>query len=219
VAPRLFLNHDADYGWLIALEYGTTDDGQPSDNWAPVSEDFAYLVIGERCVGFVARHFDDFDPYDSDIASIWGEPRFDVPALGLTEASAGEIVVAADVFLDGENTLNRDLFDAAVKARRKPQKAVELWRRCLQTGDVMAHYGLGYTLYELGRFHEAYRHLRAYTEITPSNAWAWCWFGRAADAICETSEAEAAYRRALEVEREGDETDAGDLLEELLSRS
>ena len=31
----------------------------------------------------------------------------------------------------------------------------------------MAHFGLGYTLYDLGRFQEAYRHLRHYTEIAP----------------------------------------------------
>src|SRR4051794_27232828 len=47
----------------------------------------------------------------------------------------------------------------------------------------MAHFALGYTLYELGRFKEAYRHLRYYTEISPQGAWNWCWLGKAAQAV------------------------------------
>jgi tetratricopeptide (TPR) repeat protein len=217
VPPRLFLNHDAEYGWLIALEFGLTDDGQPSENWAPVGEEIAYLVDGKRCVGFVVKNLEEFDPHDPDHEAIWQEPTFDVPALGLRGVTAGEIIVATNVFLDGESTVNRYLFDAAINAQRKPRKAVAIWRQCLQTGDVMAHYGLGYTLYELGNYHEAYGHLRAYTEITPSNAWAWCWFGKAAEAIGETAEAERAYRRALQLEEDGDnETDAAELLEQLI---
>ncbi len=34
----------------------------------------------------------------------------------------------------------------------------------------MAHFALGYTLYELGRYHEAYRHLRYYAQIAPASA-------------------------------------------------
>ncbi len=80
----------------------------------------------------------------------------------------------------------------------------------------MAHFALGYTLYELGRFHEAYRHLRHYTEIAPFHSWNWCWLGKAAAALGEVDEARAAYRRALELEDEGyDETDARSLLDDL----
>ena len=217
--PRLFLNHDADYDWLIALEFGMTDDGQPAENWRAVAEDIAYLIDDQRCVGFVVKNWSEFDPHDPELAQIWLEPRFDVPALGLRDVSAGEVILAAKPFLAGGSTINRHFFDAAVAARKKPRKAVVHWLRCLQAGDVMAHYGLGYTLYELGRFHEAYRHLRTYTEITPSNPWAWCWFGRVADAVGETGEAEAAYRRALQLEQErDDETDAAELLDDLLAR-
>jgi tetratricopeptide (TPR) repeat protein len=169
-------------------------------------------------VGFVVKEWSKFDPHEADVAAIWSRPRFDVPVLGLTAVTAGEVILAAEWFLGGRSTINRYFFDLAVGAARKPRQAVVHWRACLQTGDVMAHYGLGYTLYELEQFHEAYRHLRAYTEITPGNPWAWCWFGKAADAIGETAEAEAAYRRALELEESDEETDARALLEELLAR-
>lgn len=220
---RLFLNHDADYDWLIAVEFGTTDDGQPEENWHVLSEDFAYLStapVEGRCVGFAVQNFADFDVDGQDVQAIWRGPRFDVPVLGLTNATAGEIVVAARLFVDGESTINRHFFDLAIAAARKPAEALVRWRYCLQCGDVMAHYGLGYTLYELGRFHEAYRHLRAYTEITPTSPWAWCWLGKAADAMGETAEAASAYQRALELERDsGDETDAKELLADLHGRA
>ena len=35
---------------------------------------------------------------------------------------------------------------------------------------------------DLDRPHDAYRHLRYYTEIVAANAWAWC-FRRAAEAL------------------------------------
>jgi tetratricopeptide (TPR) repeat protein len=220
--PRLYLNHDADYDWLIALEFGLTDDGQPAGNWRPLAESFAYLAsepAGGRLLGFVVRNFSEFDPEDDEVSSIWADPRFDVPVLGLSGASAGEIVVAARPFLAGASTVNRHFFHDAVAASDEPKRAVDSWRYCLQAGDVMAHFGLGYTLYDQGRYHEAYRHLRAYTEITPTNPWAWCWLGKACEALGETVEAERAYRRALRLEEAaGDETDAGELLEDLNRR-
>lgn len=80
----------------------------------------------------------------------------------------------------------------------------------------MAHFGLGYTLLELGRDREAYRHLRYYAEIAPAHPWNHCWFGKAAAAIGEVEEARSAYLRAIELtEAGGDETDAPELLAEL----
>jgi hypothetical protein len=43
-----------------------------------------------------------------------------------------------------------------------------MWERCLESGDVMAHFALGYTHYELSDFHEAYDHLRFYTRLAPA---------------------------------------------------
>ena len=79
-----------------------------------------------------------------------------------------------------------------------------------------AHFGLGYTLLDLDRPHDAYRHLRYYTEIVAANAWAWCFRGRAAEALGETTEARHCYARAVELERAGeDETDAAERLDAL----
>ena len=90
------------------------------------------------------------------------------------------------------------------------EDAVKLWRACLETGDLMAHYGLGYTLYELGDFRGAYRHLRAYTEITPDNGWAQSWLGRTCIALGERDEARSALQKAIALEEEGG--DAPELL-------
>ncbi|MDP9439260.1 MAG: tetratricopeptide repeat protein, partial [Actinomycetota bacterium] len=98
--------------------------------------------------------------------------------------------------------------------RAEGEEAEGLWRYCLQSGDLMAHYALGYTLYELGRHREAYRHLRAYAELVPSDGWAWCWLGKAAEAIGEREEARSAYEEAIALD--GDETDAPELLVLLL---
>jgi tetratricopeptide (TPR) repeat protein len=81
---------------------------------------------------------------------------------------------------------------------------------------MKGHFGLGYTLVELGRPHEAFGHLRVYTEITPRNSWAWLWRGRAAQDMGELAEAAACYRRAIEAEQEGSyETDAEERLAEV----
>jgi hypothetical protein len=52
--PRLYLNHLPDLDWLIALEFGRVDNGQPAENWSEVSEDVAYLHDGpgRRVLGF-----------------------------------------------------------------------------------------------------------------------------------------------------------------------
>ncbi len=83
----------------------------------------------------------------------------------------------------------------------------------------MAHFALGYTMFELGRFHDAYRHLRYYAQISPAHPWNHCWYGKAAEAIGEFGEAAAAYRRAIELTEEGaEETEATELLAELERR-
>lgn len=94
------------------------------------------------------------------------------------------------------------------------------WRHVLESGDSMAHFSLGYSLLELGRPSEAYRHLRYYTEIAPAGAWNWVWYGKAAEAIGELTEARRAYRRAIEIEAsdEGESTDAPELLAALERR-
>jgi tetratricopeptide (TPR) repeat protein len=212
---RLYLNHLPEHDWLIALEFGRTDDGQPSENWHGVSEHVGFLLDepGGREVGFKITSLEDFDEEARDLDEVWDGARFHVPQLGLVAASVGEIVLASRALFGEWPTINRVFFDDAVGARG--EHALYAWLACLEAGDCMAHFALGYTLYDLGRFHEAYRHLRYYAEIAPAGAWNWCWYGKAAQAIGEHGEARAAYRRAVELEREDQPTDAAELLAEL----
>jgi tetratricopeptide (TPR) repeat protein len=209
--PRLHIAHTAGLDVFLALEFGRVEDGQPTEHWRNVGERFGYLHDGPGGpeVGFRITDFSRFDPDAADVADIWDGPRFDAPLLGLADATAGEITIAGRSVLGHQNTVNRIYYEAALDEQDDPELALELWSACLQTGDFTAHLGLGYTLYELGRAHEAYQHLRRYTEIAPNGAWNWCWLGKAAEQINELEEAERAYLRAIELEEQTkDETDA-----------
>ncbi len=213
----LYLNHDADLGWLIAMPFGEVSDEALADE-IEVGDSFRYVSrTGDGgIVGFVVWPFVGFDAEAPEVARIWREPLFDVPQLGLRQASAGEICLAAKAFLGGRSTVNREFLDRATASRRTPAEAANWWLLCLQAGDAMAHCGLGYTLLDLGRAREAYRHLRAYTEIAPLNAWAWCFRGKAAEGIGDVQDARTSYRRAIALEQEGgEETDAPELLASL----
>jgi tetratricopeptide (TPR) repeat protein len=206
--PSLFINRDAGYDWLIALEHGRVCDGQPPAQFRGVGHDCAYMLDrpgGRRVIGFVVHGLRDFAPPPR----LFGPPSFEAPLFGLSRASAGEVVLAAQARLRDESTTNRAYFSAAVGA--PPAEAEAMWRCCLESGDSMAHYGLGYTLLGAGRAREAYGHLRYYTELAPTNAWAWCWLGQACAALGERTDARAAYERAIEL----GETDADELVAEV----
>ncbi|WP_051471426.1 ADP-ribosylglycohydrolase family protein [Patulibacter minatonensis] len=206
--PRLYVSHDADFHWLVALEFGRVGEDQPQACWVPLSETFAYLLDAPegRVVGFRVNDFHEFDPEDPEVVAIWDEPRFDVPVLGLMHATAGEIAIAARRRFGDEDSLNRKIFGVATA--HQGEEALVHWRHCLESGDAMAHFALGYTLLGLDRAPEAYGHLRHYTEIAPLGAWNWCWYGQAAEAVGELSEARRAYRRAIELAH-GDDAGAG----------
>ena len=145
-------------------------------------------------------------------------PRFDVPVLTLTDVTAGEIIPAARQFFDGESSVNRDFFDRALEAGGQElyEQALFWWRCCLQAGDSMAVFAIGYTLYDLERFDEALPYLRRYVEISPHGAWNWCWLGKGEQAVGNFGRARRAYERAIELSRAGEEeTDAPELLAEL----
>jgi tetratricopeptide (TPR) repeat protein len=219
VPIRLFISYIPGRDHFVAVEYGRSPDGVAPGSWQPVGEAAAFLHdgVGGPIVGFGVNHFYAIDLDAPDYAPLWGAARFAAPLLGLTDACSAEIILAARTFLGGRRTVNRRFFDAAVDARSTDRSAsLKLWLDCLESGDAMAHFGVGYTLYELGRFREAYRHLRHYTELAPSNAWNWRWYGLAAEAIGESEEAARAYERAIDL---GDtETDADSLLRALFER-
>lgn len=202
---------------LSALELGVIDDGQPSERWVGTGADESVGLLHDapdgRLVGFVIKDVSGYDPDAPDNAPLWDGPRVDVPELGLTDVPPNAVVVAARALYGDGPTVNRVFFAQAVAATG--EDALQAWLLCLQAGDSMAHYALGYTLLELGRAPEAYRHLRYYAGIAPGASWSWCYYGRAAAAIGELAEAQAAYERAIEIGP--DETDAEELLAALLA--
>ena len=200
-----FLSYDEHLDWLEVAPYGTVMDRQGPDRWIGLNEQFGFFHDADGDIaGFKIQGLTEFDPEDPDVAEIFGGPRFTVPALGLSGVPAGEIVLAARPFLGGRSTADRVLFSKAI--RKGTAKA---WRRCLEAGNQMAHYGLGYTLLDHDRPHEAYRHLRFYTELVPNDAWAWDYRGRAAWALGDTPEAVMSWRTAVELEDVyGEDTDA-----------
>lgn len=212
--PRLHLSQDPARDCLTALEFGRVDEGQPEGCWTPVGEHVGILhdAPGGRPVGFMVTDLSEYDPDEPGNVELWDTPRFDAPMLGLADVAPNAIVVAARALFGTTRTLDRELFSAAVGA--DGEAAARRWLRSLQAGDGLAHYGLGYTLFELGRVPEAYRHLRHYCEIAPCEAWAWCWYGRATAALGEIDEAARAFAQAIELD-EDDETEARELADAL----
>lgn len=211
--PRLFLSVLSDRDALEALEFGRVADGQPADHWRMLTENVGVLLDAPdgHEVGFRVMHASAIE--DEDHEEIWNGPRFHVPVLALEDASIGEIVLAAHGQYRSQVSLNRACFTSAVSARGT--EALRYWRACLDAGDGMGHFGVGYTLYDLGHFHEAYKHLRYYAHLSPMDAWNWSWLAKAALAIGETEEARSACLRALELEDEDEPTDASELLAEI----
>jgi tetratricopeptide (TPR) repeat protein len=216
VRPRLFLSYDPWLDSLAAPEFGRVTEGQPDGYWRPVADNLALLLDEPdgRPVGFMVHSLAAFDA-DEAGDEVWGEPRFDAPVLGLRDAPIGEIVIAARSQWGDRCSFNRELFDRAT--RQEGALALGTWEACLESGDQMAHFGIGYTLLDLGRRQEGYRHLRYYAELAPEEPWVQRWLGKAALAIGEREEAIRAFERAIELEEEGGAaTDAADLLAELV---
>ena len=199
---------------LTVIEHGRVWDGQPDFSQLESEERIQMLSEDGRTVAFVAH-----EPFDIDLDAVtdtelWEGPKFLVPALGLPPSSIGEILLTVRArYRPDEPTADVAYFHLATAAD-DPEEALFLWRIVIEAGDMKGHFDYGYTLLDLGRHHEAYTHLRRYTELTPLNSWAWCWFGKACEAIDDRDGATEAYREAILLERDGaDETDAPELLD------
>jgi tetratricopeptide (TPR) repeat protein len=171
--------------------------------------------------GFTVHKFSKLD-LDALGELAFGGPRFSVPLLGLDHAALGEVVLAARGRFE-VSTADVCFFTLALASAEEDgdlEAAAGHWLSCVEAGDMRGHFGLGYTLHDLGRIRESYGHLRRYTELAPHNSWAWLWLGRAAEAVGEIDEARSAYRRAIRREREGSfRTDAPERLRELDRRT
>ena len=211
---RLYLSHDATRDRLVALEFGTVEQGQPPAHWMRIARGFSWLAPDGHALGFVVERFSAFDPEGRAVKPIWDQPFFSAPLLGLAESPAGEVIMAARNFFGGDSST--DCVLRAKASRLSGEVALEAWRACLMAGDTSAHYGVGRTLFELDRYQEAYRHLRHFAELAPHGSWHWCWYGKAAQSLGNWREARHAYEIAIELETEGgDVTDAHELLESL----
>jgi tetratricopeptide (TPR) repeat protein len=213
---------NVDEGWIEAIEFGQVVDGRPDEQLTLVADDVRLVRrgAGGEVVGFTVLNYRGVD-LDALGELAFAGPRFAVPALGLDAATLGEVVLAVRGRLE-RSTADVELFAAALRCAEDEgdlRGAADNWRSCLQAGDMRGHFGLGYTLYDLGEHREAYDHLRRYTELAPHNSWSWLWLGRAAEAIGETAEAAEAYRSAIRREREGSfRTDALERLRDLDAR-
>src|SRR3954451_11990159 len=125
--PHLYISHAAELDWLTALEFGRVDDGQPAENWRAVADRVGFLHErpGGRVLGFKVLGFSELDVDRPALAEIWSGPRFDAPLLGLTDACAGEIIVAARAHFGDRPSVNRVYFQLATCA--SGEEALGIW--------------------------------------------------------------------------------------------
>jgi tetratricopeptide (TPR) repeat protein len=203
---------------LEITEYGCVWDGQPDNRIRVIEDERIAFVLGEdeRPIAAAVRQPFDLDPLE--IRGIWDRPRFVVPTLGPEELSIGEILLLVHARYRPDEATNDALhFQAGIEAQdENPELAISMFKLAVEAGDMKGHYSLGYVMLNHGMAREAAEHLKIYTRLTPHNAWAWCWLGKAQAALGETAAARSSYQRALEVEEaSGFETDAAELLERL----
>ena len=222
----LHLSVDPYWDLLTAIAFGRVDDGLPPAQCPLLEENerIQFLIDGPDAgpvIGFRVAEPHEVDVLALESEEVWWGPRFDLPALGLVGVSVGEILLAVQArYREDEPTADALYFHAAIAARDEDGKdligAESNFRLALESGDMKALFGLGYTLVEAGRPREAYDALRRYTELTPFNAWAWFWLGCACVDMGAVGEARSAFERALAREEEGSfETDAREYLEQL----
>ena len=149
----LYLSSNPYYDWIVAVEFGSVVDGKCEDEYIPLDESLRLILRepGGEVIGFVL----DNSSYYEILKWLPGTPdvRFDVPVLGLVQASPLEILASTRATFGEEGTPDVYTFEHAVNIPGG-EEAVEAWRYCLATGNLKAHFALGCTYWELGRFHE-----------------------------------------------------------------
>jgi tetratricopeptide (TPR) repeat protein len=202
------------------LERGYVDDGLEPGRKLEICEHVSLIldVDRRRCAGFIFGKLSVFDFEAPASSVVWSGPRFDVPALGVEQGTVGLVAATARLVLGELRTPDRVVFDAAVRTEDSIE-ALTLWEACLDEGNELARYALGYTLLALGRAREAHEQLKRYSSLVRRNAWAWCYLGQACEQLEDWEGAEYAYRQALESTDAGSfDTDADERLAALLHR-
>jgi hypothetical protein len=182
-------------------------DGYLPDQVRSLTDDVWWVDAddGSGPLGVVVRHPFEVDVEAPALDALWTSAPYDAPALELRGASMGLILAVAQMQLThGCATPDRTIFEAAVAQQRSDKLyALELWREALRGGDLLAHFAVGYMAVETGSYVEAKEHLRRYTRLDPTNAWAWHWLGYACWALGDWEGAEYAFVTAIELRRIG----------------
>lgn len=212
-------SYDAERDLLVACEYGAVPQPALESHTAGITCWLSFLLRkpGGTVIGFALDGLSEID-VDEHCPSLWAGPRFDVPVLGLAKASVAEIVLRARCTFAGTSTPDVLALRAArahAAAGERDDAEREL-RRALGCGDLHAHLMLAACLCSQGRYRESYDHARIYTQLAPRDSWGFAWIGRAALELGDEREAEAALRRAVDLERRGSHrTSAGGMLRSL----
>lgn len=202
---------------------GRALDGFLPSQVRPVSDAVRWINDAGRDepIGLQLVHGVDLDLDDPAYDPLWDTSPHDAPALGLRGVSIGHILAVALMQLDPtERTPDRLRFSAAVACQDEDwELALEHWCDCLEQGDQMAHFAIGYSLMELERPAQAKEPLRRYTRLEPNNAFSWLWLGHACWALGDFEGAEYAYTAAVSRTALGSfDTDAPDLLDRVRER-
>ena len=210
------LSYDADRDALHVCEFGAVAEERMEGQFVAIGEQLRFFLRhrGGPVIGFAIDGLSALD-LDASALDLWRAPRFRVPALGLAEASVGEIALRARTTLAGRSTA-----DVAAEARGRaagsPADAEIAYRDALDAGDLRAHLWIASALTAQGEYAAAYDHARIFTELAPRNSWAWAWRGRICVELEEVDEARKALRRAVSLERRGSyPTPARDVLRSL----
>jgi hypothetical protein len=164
---RPLLSHDVHYGFLRRLEAGRVDDGRPEQwrRWARLPLFWTGLE-GRR---FSHRRLLQWLTWTRSARSLR-----QAASMFRCSRRAGALRIAS-----GEFSKMRTRSTATSSARDRVwtndeyEQELFWWRCCLQSGDAMAHFGLGFTLSDLARFTRPC-YFRA------SRLWSltWVWLGR-----------------------------------------
>lgn len=94
----MHLTVDPWWGNLKLLAFGTVTDGLKSERFRTIDPaGRSAFVLDDRfqtITGFVVSSYNEGEPLDLEDERYWDGPRFDIPALGLVGATAGEVVLA-----------------------------------------------------------------------------------------------------------------------------
>ena len=173
---RAHLSLDPWWDRLTVIRFGSVWDGQPEGWFGQLASDERLLFLFEEpggpVIGFMVDEPHEFDPEEVSDPLVWDGARFEVPLLGLRNATIGEIALAVQGrFAEDEPTNDAMFFHMAINAAHEDgdlEKAAWCWRMALEAGDLKARFGLGYTLVDLGHHREAYDHLRALRGTHPA---------------------------------------------------